>query len=98
MNAGKPELYLSELFLEELNGDFSLEAILSALRKCDAEVIHKSKLHSYGNVKFLRLFKKLGIKRRVPKYIQQEFLDFWDVYKEFDDMLTAGMRKEYYIL
>lgn len=38
MEKGKQELYLSELFLETLNGDFSLNAVLKALGKCDEKV------------------------------------------------------------
>lgn len=34
----KQELYLSEVFLETLNGDFTLKAVLKALRKCDEKV------------------------------------------------------------
>ena len=98
MNEGKPNLYLSELFLETLNGDFSLEALLKALKNCDEEVILRSKKHGHGNMKISRLLRKFGFKHKVPQYVQQEFLDFWDVYKEFDDMLPAGIKKEYYIL
>lgn len=29
---------------------------------------------------------------------KQELYDFWDVYKEFDAMLTPEMKKEYLIL
>ena len=34
----KKNTYLSELFLENLNGDFSRQAVLRALEKCNDEI------------------------------------------------------------
>ncbi|MCI8410821.1 MAG: hypothetical protein HFJ09_16425 [Lachnospiraceae bacterium] len=98
MEKGKQELYLSELFLETLNGDFSLNAVLKALGKCDEKVFQCTGV--YGCVKkFLK--RRFGIsesKMKMLRNMQQEIWDFWDVYGEFDDMLTPGMRRRYFIL
>lgn len=98
MDKEKQELYLSEIFLETLNGDFSLKAVLKALKKCDEKVTQRTGV--YGRVrKFMeQKFGVFEVNLKVPRNMRQEFWDFWDVYGEFDDMLTPGMKRKYLIL
>lgn len=98
MDEEKQELYLSEIFLETLNGDFSLKAVLKALKKCDERVSKRTGV--YGRVRkcMKQRFGIYGRNLQVPRNMQQEFWDFWDVYGEFDDMLTPGMKRKYLIL
>ncbi len=98
MSEVNQELYLSELFLKTLNRDFSLEAVLKALSKCDNEVLQKLKVYRYVSMINRQLPRRLGLIRIVVENIQQEIYDFLDVYEEFDDMLTLEMKKKYFIL
>lgn len=98
MDKEKQELYLSEIFLETLNGDFSLKAVLKALKKCDEKVNQRAGV--CGRVRKL-MEQKFGVSEitlKVPRNMRQEFWDFWDVYGEFDYMLIPGMKRKYLIL
>lgn len=94
----KQKMYLSELFLEKLNEDFSQKAVFRALEKCNDEM-HK-RLENYQCTGELIdvIFKKDGQKQEAYKRMWQEFMDFWDVCREFNDMFTPEMRKNYLIL
>lgn len=98
MNKEKKKLYLSELFLETLNGDFSLEAVLKALKRCDEEILHKLDGCGFVNRLFKAFRRMLGLKKEIHPNMQQGLLDFWDVYGEFDNMLSPGMKKKYFVL
>ncbi len=89
----KGEQYLSEVFLSNLNGDFSTEKVIYAVRECNQELIGRFK-----NPKYLGDFVAYLSNDQAPKYIYQEFLDFWDVYGEFDDYLISEIEEKYLIL
>lgn len=98
MEQEKQELYLSELFLETLNGDFSLKAVLKALRKCDEKVFQWTGVCGRIGMFMKQRWGGLGLLVKVPRNMRQEFWDFWDVYREFDDMLTLNMKRRYLVL
>lgn len=89
----KEEQYLSEVFLSNLNGGFSTEKVIYAVRACNQELIGRFK-----SPKYLRDFIAYLSNDQAPKYIYQEFLDFWDVYGEFDDYLISEVKEKYLIL
>lgn len=98
MNKRKQNIYLSELFLEKLNGDFSRKAVLRALEKCNDEILQR--MGTYRCARELIDYFIYGEKqkRKISKQIKQELVDFWDVYSEFDDMLKPSIKKNYLIL
>lgn len=89
----KSERYLSEVFLASLNGDFSLEKVIYAINACNQELMERFK-----NTKYLNDFISYLSNNQTPKYIYQEFLDFWDVYGEFDEFLMSEVKEKYLIL
>lgn len=98
MREQKQEMYLSEMFLETLDGDFTLKAVLRALEECDEVIVQRQGV--CGSVeKFMK--PKCGVSKlflKMPLSIRQEIWDFWDVYGEFDYMLTPGMKRRFSIL
>ena len=96
MNKSEKEIYLSELFLEALDGNFCLEAVLKVLKKCDEQILCRLKL--FGGAEKNSILQSGVGDIKIPGYMQQEYLDFWDVYKEFDNMLSMEMKKNYFIL
>ena len=91
MDKKKKNTYLSELFLENLNGDFSRLAVLRALEKCNDEVLKR--MGTYPCTKWAEKQTK-----KLSKQIMQELVDFWDVYGEFDNMLRPSVKRNYLIL
>lgn len=98
MNNRKQNTYLSELFLEKLNGDFSHKAVLRALKKCDDEILKRMGTLSCAGELISRFIYREKQKRKISKQIEQELADFWDVYGEFDDMLKPTAKRNYLIL
>lgn len=90
--------YLSELFLENLNGDFSRQAVLKALEKCNDEILKRMGAYPYAKGFIGYFFYRVKQKRPLSKQIKQELADFWDVYGEFDNMLRPGVKRNYLIL
>lgn len=94
MRKGKQKMYLSELFLKHLNGDCSRKTVLRALRKCNDEMLQRLGAYPCAGEIIGCIFNG----DEATKQTKQEFEDFWDVYGEFDDMLTPKMKKNYLIL
>ena len=94
----KKNTYLSELFLENLNGDFSRQAVLRALEKCNDEI--RKRMSAYPCTRGLigNFFNRGKQTRKLPRQITQELVDFWDVYGEFDNMLRPSAKRNYLIL
>lgn len=81
----KKSVYLSELFLGVLNGDYSYKSLYKALKKCNKEFLK-------------RLSKdKLSCKQCLSCY-KQELIDFRDVYNEFDEELDLAVKNKFFIL
>ena len=98
MDKRKKNTYLSELFLENLNGDFSRRAVLRALEKCNDEVLKRMRTY-LGVRELVCCFYYKGKQTKKPsEQITQELVDFWDVYGEFDHMLKPGVKRKYLIL
>lgn len=98
MRKEKRDVYLSELFLEELGGRFSREAVLQALEGCNDEMLQRlGSHHDVGElINFLLMSGDRG--QGVSDEIKQEFLDFWDVYGEFDELVGQEVKEEYLVL
>lgn len=91
------KFYLSELFLENLDGDFSRKAVLRALEKCNDEILQRMNAYHYAR-EIIDYFYEENQKLKISKQIKQELVDFWDVYSEFDNMLKPNIKKNYLIL
>lgn len=83
-----PKTYLPELFLNKLNGDFSQKAVLRALEKCNDEMLQRLGSYQCARELIEYCFNTYSEQRIIPKQLKQEFMDFWDVYGEFDEMLS----------
>lgn len=94
MKKEKQKMYLSELFLKKLNGDCSRKAVLKALRKCNNEMLQRLRTCPCAGEIIDCILN--GVE--APKQVKREFADFWDVYSEFDNMLTPKMKRNYLIL
>lgn len=94
----KKNTYLSELFLENLNGDFSRQAVLRALEKCNDEI--RKRMGAYPCARGLigNFFNSGKQTRKLSRQMTQELVDFWDVYGKFDNMLRPSAKRNYLIL
>lgn len=98
MDKRKKKAYLSELFLDNLNEDFSRYAVLRALEKCNDEILKRMGTYPYSGGSAYCFFNRIKQKRNLSKQIMQELVDFWDVYGEFDHMLRPDIKRNYLIL
>lgn len=98
MDKRKKNAYLSELFLENLNGDFSRQAVLRALGKCNDEILKRMGTYSCARRLIGCFFNKEKQTRKLSRQMTQELVDFWDVYGEFDTMLRPNVERNYLIL
>ncbi len=98
MDKRKKNAYLSELFLENLNGDFSRQAVLMALEKCNDEIRKRMGAYSCARGLVGCFFNRGTQTRKLSKQMTQELADFWDVYGEFDTMLRPNVKRNYLIL
>lgn len=91
----KKKVYLSELFLDELNEDFSANSVMNALWKCNNELL----LRLSKGIESEHLINYLFCKKKyLPSYIEQEFTDFIDVYIEFDNIIEPYQKSKLLIL
>lgn len=74
-------MYLSELFLEKLDKDYTKKSVLNAVISCNQEFMEKVNL--IGNEGKIS-FKDMILNRNE----QAELLDFIDVFREFQDVLS----------
>lgn len=93
MNRKKKKLYLSELFLEKLNGDFSNKAVIRAVENCNDEILKRMSTYPFARDLIDYFF--YG---KEQKQIKQELGDFRDVYHEFDKLIKPNIKKNYLIL
>lgn len=98
MDKRKKNVYLSELFLENLNGDFSRQTVIRALEKCNDEMLKRIGAYPCAKNLIIYLFNRGKQTWKLPKQITQELVDFWDVYGEFDTMLRPNVKRNYLIL
>ena len=98
MDKRKKNTYLSELFLENLNGDFSHQAVLRALEKCNDEIRKRIGAYPYARALIGNFFNRGKQTRKLSREMAQELVDFWDVYGEFDNMLKPSAKRNYLIL
>lgn len=98
MEKRKRNDYLSELFLENLNGEFSRPAVLRALGKCNDEMRKRMRIYHCARGLTGCFVSRGKQTRKLSKQIAQELGDFWDVYGEFDHMLSPGVKRNYLIL
>ncbi|MDO4336879.1 MAG: hypothetical protein Q4C91_02195 [Eubacteriales bacterium] len=95
---GTPErgiMYLSELFLQQLGENYDVESVLTALEVCDKE-FHTRSTETCDAQNLALHMKQRDIAE--PSQYTCEFLDFWDVCKEFDPLLDEQQKKELEVL
>ena len=95
MDKRKKNTYLSELFLENLNGDFSRQAVLRALEKCNDEIQKRMGAYPYVRGLIGNFFNREKHTRKLSRQMTQELVDFWDVYGKFDNMLRPSAKRNY---
>ena len=83
-------MYLSELFLQELDETYSLGSVMKALNVCNKELC--SRTENDVGATHTDIWDKEGEKGELTE-LGYELMDFWDVYKEFDLLMEKG-RKE----
>lgn len=88
-------MYLSELFLQQLDENYDSGSVIAALKVCDKE-LHTRPTETC-DVQNLALHIKQRKIAELSQYIC-EFLDFWDVYKEFDIFLNEQQKKDFEVL
>ena len=84
MQKGK-KMYLSELFLKELDEECSIACVMNALRVCDEEF--RTRISSQEKERNER-----NVQRNAEVF--EELRAFWDVYKEFDPYIEQGTKTE----
>ncbi len=82
-------MYLSQLFLSQLNDVYSLTSVLNALAICDKELANRP---AEEKIPFCQ-----GTGSPVLSSFGHELLDLWDVYKEFGS-LVGKQAEEIHIL
>ncbi|MGL6200003.1 MAG: hypothetical protein ACRC3H_13830 [Lachnospiraceae bacterium] len=89
-------MYLSELFLIEVNNEYTEESVRKALYKCNNELI--SRLGPIDDLKKIcREYFGYG-QDEGRNELFAELMDFWDVYKEFDYLLSLNESKKLLIM
>ena len=84
-------MYLSELFLMELDEKYTQESVRKALHRCNEEVLYR-----LGTMSDLKIVYRQNFgEGEVDKNIEfAELADFWAVFSEFDDMLSMAETRE----
>ena len=84
-------MYLSELFLMELDEKYTREAVRKALHRCNDEVLCR-----LGTVRDLKVVcrQSFGEGETDQSIKFAELADFWAVFSEFDDMLSVGETRD----
>lgn len=96
---GKKIMYLSELFLQSLNGSYDTNTALIALEICNKELC--GRLNGVEEeAECIRYFFSTDESGEIiePNAKYQELMDFWDVYRGFDDEIPYEIKKSMWIL
>jgi len=89
-------MYLSELFLQELNQDYSAVSVRKALYLCNEEIARR--LGPVGDLK-AKCREYFGYEQETDENREfAELADFWDIYKEFDHILSLRETEELLIM
>lgn len=92
-------MYLSELFLQHMGSDMTQKKAMIALEECNGQICREMDWKN-GQEISASLFlcrNKEGEITGVNKK-GQEILDFWDVYKEFDDAVPEEIKDKMLLL
>lgn len=90
-------MYLSELFLDQVDGDFSVESVEAALKKCEEE-LNGRLMGKHGEKHLADCFVEANGTAYIPNEQGYEILAFWDVYKEFDQEIREEVKASAQIL
>ncbi len=95
----RKNMYLSELFLKSLNGNYNTSTALIALEVCNKE-LRKQMIGIEDKMERIRYFfctdKKGEIVEPNARYL--ELMDFWDVYQDFDKEIPYEIKQNMWIL
>ncbi len=96
---GKKIMYLSELFLQSLNGSYDTNTALMALEICNKELCERMN-GVEEETECIRYFFRTDESGEIiePNAKYQELMDFWDVYRGFDDEIPYEIKKSMWIL
>lgn len=89
---GKKIMYLSELFLQSLNGSYDTNTALIALEICNKELCGRMN-GVEEEAECIRYFFCTDENGEIiePNARYQELMDFWDVYRGFDDCILRSL-------
>lgn len=88
-------MYLSELFLQHMGSDMTYEKAIVALKQCNEQICREMDWKDGQEISssiFLCKDKKGEVSGLNKK--GQEIMDFWDVYKEFDNAVQKETKEK----
>lgn len=92
-------MYLSELFLQSMNGSYDTNTALIALEICNKELCGRMN-GVEEEAECIRYFFRTDESGEIiePNAKYQELMDFWDVYRDFDDEIPYEIKQNMWIL
>lgn len=91
------DMYLSELFLKTLNGDYSRKSVINALEVCDNEMIKRiGDFDDPGDLDKAFFIDVNTCSKTKPEF--DELMDFWDAYADLDSLVPNEKKDELCIL
>lgn len=92
-------MYLSELFLQSLDGNYDTNTALIALEICNKELCRRMD-GVIDETDCIRYFFCTDENGEIiePNVRYQELMDFWDVYRDFDDEIPYEIKQNMWIL
>lgn len=96
---GKKIMYLSELFLQSLNGSYDTNTVMIALEICNKELCERMN-GVEEEAECIRYFFRIDERGEIiePNAKYQELMDLWDVYRGFDDEIPYQIKQNMWIL
>ena len=90
-------MYLSELFLKTLNGDYSRKSVTNALEACNTEMVKRiGDFDDPGDLDKAFFVDVNTCSKTKPEF--DELMDFWDAYADLDSLVPNDIKDELCIL
>lgn len=86
-------MYLSELFLQDVKGEMTVDEAADALKRCDSQLCAEMGIKEEEVPIDLFLKKDAGGTTVGLNKKGEELRDFWDVYKDFDQEIPEEKKK-----
>lgn len=86
-------MFLSELFLQDVKGEMTVDEAADALKRCDSQLCAEMGIKEEEVPIDLFLKKDAGGTTVGLNKKGEELRDFWDVYKDFDQEIPEEKKK-----